>query len=101
MSEPGFTPCVLTANDLLEGDAVYLGRDGGWTRDFGSARLFVDEAEARRRLAAAESQEDAVIEPYLAAALPGGHRGPEPAHYREALRVTGPSNYRHGKQSGS
>ena len=96
-----FTPCVLTANDLLEGDVVYLAPDGAWTRHLGSARLFVDEADANRSLAAAESQQDAIVDPYLAAAAPGDRAGPQPAHFREAFRAAGPSNYRHGKQAGN
>ena len=97
----GFTPCVLTANDLLEGDVIYLAPDGAWTRRLASARLFVDEAEADRSLAAAESQEDTVIGPYLAAAIPGDRRGPQPAHFREAFRAAGPSNCKHGKPTGN
>lgn len=93
-----FTPCVLTANDLLEGDVVYRAPDGGWTRHLGSARLFVDEAEANRSLAEAESQQGAIVDPYLAAAEPGDGGGPLPVHFREAFRAAGPSNYRHGKQ---
>lgn len=96
-----FEPCVLTANDLLDGDVVYLALDGGWTRRFGSARLLADETEARRCLAQAQSREDTVIDPYLADAAPGGGSGPRPARFRETLRATGPSNYRHGKQAGS
>ena len=101
MTAPSFTSCVLTANDLLEGDVVYLAPDGAWTRRLGSARLFVDEAEADRSLAAAQSRQDAVIDPYLAAAVWGDRRGPKPAHFREAFRAAGPSNYRHGKQAGN
>ena len=96
-----FRPCVLTANDLFDGDAVYLAPDGAWTRRPGGARLFEDEVEANRCLAAAEAQEDAIVGPYLAAAAPGGSQAPEPLHVREALRSTGPSNYHHGKQAGS
>ena len=96
-----FKPCVLTANDLFDGDVVYLAPDGAWTRRPSAARLFQDEDEAKRCLAAAEVQEDAIVDPYLAAAAPGGHQGPEPLHVREALRATGPSNYCHGKQAGS
>ena len=99
MARGAFTPCVLTANDLLEGDVVYLTPDGAWTRRLGSARLFVDEAEADSKLAAAQLQEDAVIGPYLAAAVPGDRDSPQPTHFREAFRATGPSNYRHGKQA--
>ena len=96
-----FTPCVLTANDLLDGDVVYLDPGGDWTRRLGSARLFEDELEARRCLAEAQSQEDTIIDPYLADAAPGGRNGPRPVHFRETFRATGPSNYRHGKQARS
>ena len=96
-----FTPCVLTANDLLEGDVVYRAPDGAWTRHLGAARLFMDEAEADRSLAAAGSQQGAVVDPYLAAAVPGERGGPRPAHIREAFRAAGPSNYEHGKQEGN
>ncbi len=95
-----FRPCILTANDLLDGDVVYLARDGAWTRRPAEARLFEDEDEANRSLAAAEAQEFAIVGPYLAAAVPGDRLGPEPVHIREALRATGPSNYCHGKQAG-
>ena len=101
MTARSFTPCVLTANDLLEGDVVYLAPDGAWARQLGSARLFGDEAEARRSLAAAVSQQDVVIEPYLAAAVPGDRRGPRPAHFREAFRAAGASHHRHRKQAGN
>ena len=96
-----FRPCVVTANDLFDGDVVYLDPDGVWTRRLSAARLFEDEAEAHHHLTEAEAQEDAVIGPYLADAAPGGHQGPEPVHFREAFRATGPSNYHHGKQAGS
>ena len=96
-----FRPCVLTANDLFDGDVVYLAPDGAWTRRPGEARLFEDEVEAKRCLAAAEAQEDAIVGPYLADAAPGVRQGPEPVHVREVLRATGPTNYCHGKQAGS
>lgn len=96
-----FQPCVLTANDLLDGDVVYLAPDGGWTRRFGAARLFEDEDEASRCLASAQAQEQVVIGPYLADAVPGGNRGPQPVHFREAFRATGPTNYPPGRSTGS
>ena len=96
-----FRPSVLTANDLFDGDVIYLDPRGVWTRDLSAARLFEDEAEASRCLAATEVRQDAVVGPYLAAAAPTEHQGPEPIHIREVLRATGPSNYRHGKQAGS
>ncbi|MDE0173704.1 MAG: DUF2849 domain-containing protein [Defluviicoccus sp.] len=95
-----FRPCVLTANDLFDGAVVYLDPDGAWTRRPGAARLLEDEAEANRRLAAA-AREDAIVDPYLAEAVPASDGRPKAVHVREALRATGPSNYDHGKQAGS
>ncbi len=97
----GFRPCVLTANDLLEGDVVYLAPNGRWTRDVAAARLFTDEREAARSLVEAESREDEVVGPYLAESADGGASGPQPVRNREAFRATGPSNYFHGKRTGS
>ena len=93
-----FTPKVVTANALLEGDAVWLTEDDSWTRDMGQAELIDDEAHAQIRLLFAESQPDVVVGAYLADAQ-AGTDGPEPTHFREAFRTRGPSNYAHGKQA--
>ena len=92
-----FTPKVVTANDLLEGDVVWLTADDRWTRSMAEAELLEDEAHADLRLLHASSQPDVVVGPYLADARPGAV-GPEPTHFREAFRTRGPSNYAHGKQ---
>ncbi|MGR3758865.1 DUF2849 domain-containing protein [Roseobacteraceae bacterium NS-SX3] len=92
-----FTPKVVTANHLLEGDVIYLTADGGWTRDLAEAELITDEAEAQLRLLEAEKQTGQVVGAYLADAK-AGPNGPEPTHFREEFRRTGPSNYLHGKQ---
>ena len=93
-----FTPKIVTANALLEGDVVYLTADDRWTRHLGEAELIEDEAHAQIRLLDAEMRGDEIVGPYLADAAPS-ETGPEPAHFREAFRATGPSNYRHGKQA--
>lgn len=93
-----FTPKVVTANALIEGDVVYLTRDDRWTRLMSEAELITDEAEAQLRLLMAQAQTETVVGVYLAEAKAGAN-GPEPVHFREAFRRTGPSNYRHGKQA--
>ncbi|MDK3020327.1 DUF2849 domain-containing protein [Pseudodonghicola flavimaris] len=95
-----FTPKVVTASDLLEGDVIYLTAEDGWTRQLTEAELIQDEAHAQLRLLFAESQPNSVVGAYLAEVKPGP-RGPEPTHFREAFRATGPSNYAHGKQAGA
>jgi hypothetical protein len=93
-----FTPSVLTANDLLEGDVVYLAASGHWTRRLPEARLFTDPDSAALALAAAQAQPGRLVGAYLAPARLGPH-GPEATHFREAFRARGPSNYPHGKQA--
>ncbi len=93
-----FTPKVVTANALLEGDVVWLTADDRWTRDMREAELIEDEAHAQLRLLHAESQPENVVGAYLADAKPGPN-GPEPTHFRETFRTRGPSNYPHGKQT--
>lgn len=92
-----FTPKVITANDLIEGDVIYFMADNGWTRDLAQAELITDEAEAQLRLLEAEKQNIKIVGAYLADAK-AGENGPEPVHFREDFRRKGPSNYSHGKQ---
>ena len=92
-----YTPKVVTANALAEGDVVYLTSDDRWTRDHAEAELIEDEAHAQLRLLKAEHQKNVVVGAYLADAK-AGPKGPEPIHFREVFRTRGPSNYAHGKQ---
>ena len=92
-----FSPSVVTANDLFEGDVVYLTATGAWSRHLADAQLFTEEAPAQDALATAQAQPDRLVGAYLAPARHGPD-GPEPAHFREAFRARGPSNYPHGKQ---
>ncbi|NRB19923.1 MAG: DUF2849 domain-containing protein [Rhodobacteraceae bacterium] len=92
-----FTPKVVTANALIEGDVIYLTADDHWSRDLAQAELITDEAHAQLRLLKAQSQVATIVGAYLADVKPGDN-GPEPTHFREDFRRTGPSNYAHGKQ---
>ncbi|SFL90051.1 DUF2849 domain-containing protein [Shimia aestuarii] len=92
-----FTPKVITANALIEGDVIYLAADDSWTRDMCKAELITDEAHAQLRHLEAEQRASEAVGVYLADATPGT-TGPEPTHFREDFRRTGPSNYFHGKQ---
>lgn len=92
-----FTPKVVTANHLLKGDVIYQTKTG-WSRNLVEAELLIDEAHADLRLVEASQQVELVVGAYLAdVKLEGG--SPQPAHFREAFRATGPSNYPHGKQA--
>ncbi len=91
------TIMVVTANDLIDGDAVWLTPDKDWTRDIRKAETIENERAAQSRLGEAESHPGKVIGPYLAE-VRHGPAGAEPVHFREIFRTRGPSNYPHGKQ---
>lgn len=93
-----FTPKVITANALIEGDVVYLTAEDRWTRHLAQAEILTDEADAEYRLLQAQARAAEVVGAYLADMRPGPN-GPEPSHFREAFRATGPSNRFDGKQS--
>lgn len=92
-----FTPKVVTANRLLEGDAVWLTPAGDWSPRMSEAEFITDEGTAELRLLGAAAQGHLIAGAYLCDARKGDH-GPEPTHFREAFRTRGPSNYPHGKQ---
>lgn len=91
-----FTPKVVTANALLEGDVIYQTATG-WSRSLTEAEVLTDEADADLRLIDAAQQFDVVVGAYLADVDASGET-PAPTHFREDFRAKGPSNYAHGKQ---
>ncbi|QIE44529.1 DUF2849 domain-containing protein [Pseudohalocynthiibacter aestuariivivens] len=93
-----FTPKVITANALVQGDVVYFTAQDTWTRDLRHADVLTDEADADLRLLSAQARTGEVVGVYLADMKPGTD-GPEPVHFREEFRRTGPSNHFHGKQA--
>ncbi len=95
-----FTPKVLTANDLLSGDVVYVAEKTRLTRVFSEARLIESEEESQDLLTWAEQQAATLVGPYLADAAKGPDGVPHPVHIRERLRATGPSIDLNGTQSG-
>jgi hypothetical protein len=92
-----YTPKVVTASDLLAGDVIYQTADDQWSRQLSQAEIITDEAHGQLRLLEAERQVNRQVGAYLAD-VSTGLNGPEPTHFREDFRATGPSNYAHGKQ---
>ena len=92
-----FTPKVVTANALLEGDVVYLTVHDQWSRRLAEAEIITDEAHAQIRQLDGEMRSGEVVGVYLAE-VKLTDAGPIPAHFREDFRASGPSNYAHGKK---
>ena len=84
-----FTPKVITANALIEGDVIWLTADGSWTRQMAQAEVLTDEAHAQLRLLEAEGRQAEAVGAYLAD-VEVTPAGPAPAHFRERFRRDGP-----------
>ena len=84
-----FKPAVVTANDLIEGDSVFLGACG-WVRDIASARVAMsgDEAGVLERDGIAGEDANIVIGPYLIE-VSVATGTPVPLLRREQIRVSG------------
>ena len=84
-----FEPSVVTANDLIEGDSVFLGALG-WVRDIAEARVALsrDEAEVLEADGVAGEDANIVVGPYLIEVSVATGR-PVPVLRRERIRVSG------------
>lgn len=93
---------ALTANRLIDGEVVWLGRSGGWVETLDLARVIdTPEAEAeataigQRAVAARE-----VVEPYPIDLRRTEDGTLEPVRLRERIRALGPTTRRDlGKQA--
>ena len=84
-----FKPVVVTANNLIEGDSVFLGA-GGWVRDVRMARVArtAEDAAALEADGLAGETANLVVGPYLVeVSLEAGR--PYPVLRREQIRASG------------
>ena len=95
-----FQPQMATGNDLLEGDVVYFTSVGTWSRSIGDAALAVNQEAADDLLKRALADKQRIVGVYLVEAAIDDCGRAAPAHFREAFRTRGPSNYpQHGRQA--
>lgn len=90
---------LITANDLLSGEVVYLTASGAWSRSPDNAEMLHDDSTEAQRLAEVLEADTSVIGPYLAQATRRDDGAIVPSHFREVFRTTGPSNRFIGKQA--
>lgn len=99
--DPKFSPKVLLASDLAEGDVVFLGAEG-WERGLSRAKIAYDAAEAAALDAAGKAAvaSNRVVDAYLVDVFVDAAGAPTPLHFREKFRAAGPSVRRDlGKQA--
>lgn len=85
-------PLVLTANHLLGGQPIYRTIEG-WSDNASDAVIGADEVEATRlEVTGYDSINSAeVVDPYLITVALDAEGRAMPVHYRERIRVTGPT----------
>ena len=92
-----FRSVVVSANDLLTGDVVFLTDKVSWTTNIKDAFVINNKAESYRWLLEARFQRSRVADPYLVE-LEIDDNVVSFATFKEELRYYGPSNYFHGKR---
>lgn len=86
-----FKPKIVSANDVLVGDVVYLDAHGSWTRRLQEASVAYGE-EAADALLSAGTQPEKVVGAYLVDVALAADGRRTPTHFREKFRDLGPSN---------
>lgn len=83
---------ALTANRLIDGEVVWLGRSGTWVETLAAARLLeTPEAIAEAEAAGAEAEAARlIVEPYLID-LVREEGEIVPVRFREKIRARGPT----------
>lgn len=86
-----FPPKIVSANDLMDGDVVYLTPQGTWSRQITDSAVAQDEPAADVLLAEGEKRQDLIVGAYLLDVAIGKDGAPSPTHFREKYRLNGPS----------
>lgn len=83
---------AFTANNLLDGEAVWMGIDGSWVKSVEAAGVFSTEEERQRaaELAAEADADNLVVEPYEIDVLFEAGQV-TPMKFRERIRAAGPT----------
>ena len=90
MSKSPALPAIVVANDLLNGDVVFLG-NSGWERDHRHSAIANDQSSAEALLdrARIDVASNHVVDVYLTAVKLDDRGTPIPLHYREKMRALG------------
>jgi len=80
---------AVTANDLRNGDVVFLANVGGWTHSLSQAAFAKSSDDAGRLLGVAKAHEGVIVEPYLIDVDLGTDGAMTPVRYRERIRLAG------------
>lgn len=85
-------PLAFTANNLLDGEVVWLGAHGRWVKNVALARVLLTEVDLQQAQAEAAraDAENLVVEPYEIEVVEDID-GVTPLKFRERIRAMGPT----------
>ncbi|PCJ85098.1 MAG: sulfite reductase [Hyphomicrobiales bacterium] len=86
-----FVTQIVSANDLMEGDVVYLTTAKTWSRDIDVASIADTPEQAETLLAIGEAQQEIIVGAYLIEIERLENGDLKPLHFREKYRLHGPS----------
>ena len=89
--EADFCPQIVTANDLMNGDTVYLDTANDWVRDHRNARVAGGSECAQTMLRTALEAASGVVGPRLIDVDLDSRSVAYPRDFRERARIVGPT----------
>jgi hypothetical protein len=84
-------PVIMLASDLLDGNVVFLAAQG-WSSDGRDALVARDDAAADALERMGRASPHLIVDPYLVDVDVDAAGVPTPRHFRERLRLVGPSH---------
>jgi hypothetical protein len=93
---------ALTANRLIDGEVVWLGRTGDWVETLDLARVIEtkDGEDEALDIGARAVEAREIVDPYLIDLRRDADTALEPVRFRERIRAKGPTNRQDlGKQA--
>lgn len=84
---------LISANDLLSGEVVYLADQGKWTNELAQAVCIDDKQEAEKARQSAELQHDKIVGPIVVGATYHAEKNELMFnHFRDRFRDSGPTH---------
>jgi len=83
---------IVSANNLLSGNIVYLTPDKGWSRELTEALLIDQPDTASELLETLEADQSVVLSPIVIDALLHRDGSIELSHFRNKFRESGPTH---------
>ena len=92
LTDDAISVWLLSANELLSGQVVYLTTNQQWSRDILDAHQYDDHAVAAQALEALEADQSVVLSPLIVDARRHVDKTLTMTHFRNRFRESGPTH---------